>query len=95
VAGSLYISDKRIFAEDKEFDGKELFSDSNLDWDGHAWVVYGDWLADVSVCRTADGGSPRVLSKYIAKEFGKGKGLLACRRLRWTRRESGTYRNMC
>jgi hypothetical protein len=77
VAGSLYIDDKRVFGEDKEFDGKELFSKSNLDWDGHAWVVYGDWLADESVCRTADAGSPRILSKYIAKELGKG--LLACR----------------
>lgn len=79
VAGSLYIGDKRVFGEDKEFDGRELFSKSDLDWDGHAWVVYGDWLADVSVCRTADAGSPRILSKYIANELGKGKGLLACR----------------
>jgi len=79
AAGSLYIDGKRVFGEDKEFDGKELFSESNLDWDGHAWVIYGDWLADVSVCRTADAGSPRILSKYIAKELGKGKGFLACR----------------
>ncbi|WP_156918354.1 hypothetical protein [Bradyrhizobium sp. Cp5.3] len=79
VAGSLYIGDKRVFGEDNEFDGKELFSNSNVDWDGHAWVVYGDWLADVSVCRTADAGTPRILSKYIAKELGKGKGLLASR----------------
>ncbi|MEH2500482.1 hypothetical protein V1294_006961 [Bradyrhizobium sp. AZCC 1678] len=79
VAGSLYIGDKRIFGEDGEFDGKRAFSESNIDWNGHAWTVYGDWLADVSVCRTADAGSPRLLSKYIAKEIGKGKGLLACR----------------
>ena len=79
VAGSLYIGDKRVFGQDNELVGKELFSESNLDWDGHAWVVYGDWLADVSVCRTADAGSPQILSKYIAKELGKGKGLLACR----------------
>ncbi len=79
VAGSLYIGDKRIFGEDAGFDGKKAFSESNLDWNGHAWIVYGDWLADVSVCRTADAGSPRLLSRYIAKEIGKGKGLLACR----------------
>jgi hypothetical protein len=79
VAGSLYIGDKRVFGEDKEFDGKKLFSESNLDWDGHAWVVYGDWLADVSVCRTADAGSPQILARYIAKELGNGKGLLASR----------------
>jgi hypothetical protein len=79
AAGSLYIGDKRVLGEDKEFDGKQLFSESNFDWNGHAWVVYGNWLADASVCRTADAGSPRILSKYIAKELGKGKGLLACR----------------
>src|SRR5882757_3368884 len=79
VAGSLYIGDKRIFGEDGAFDGTAAFSKSNLDWNGHAWIVYGDWLADVSVCRTAEAGSPLLLSKYIAKEIGKGKGLLAYR----------------
>jgi hypothetical protein len=49
VAGSLYIGDKRIFGDDKEFDGKVLFSKSNPGWNGHAWIVYGDYLADVSV----------------------------------------------
>ncbi|MBS0528238.1 MAG: hypothetical protein JSS22_02445 [Proteobacteria bacterium] len=75
-AGSLYIGDKRVFGEDVRFDGKALLSESNLDWDGHAWIVYGDWLADVSVCCTADAGSPRILSKYIAKELGKGQRLV-------------------
>lgn len=79
VAGSLYIGDKRIFGEDGVLDGKKVFSESNIEWNGHAWIVYGDWLADVSICRTADAGSPQLLSKYIAKEIGKGKGLLACR----------------
>lgn len=77
VAGSLYIGDKRIFGEDKGFDGKELFSKSNPDWNGHAWIVYGDYLADVSVFRTADAGSPRLLSKQIAKEYGRGRGFCA------------------
>jgi hypothetical protein len=66
VAGSLYIGDKRVF-EDEKFDSKKLLSESNLDWDGHAWVVYGD------------AGSPRILPKYIAKELGTGKGMLASR----------------
>jgi hypothetical protein len=29
VAGSLHIGDKRVFGEDKKFDGKKLFSESN------------------------------------------------------------------
>jgi hypothetical protein len=59
AAGSLYIGDKRIYGEDKEFDGNVLFSKSNPDWNGHAWIVSRDYLADVSVFRTADAGSPR------------------------------------
>jgi hypothetical protein len=46
AAGLLFVDDKRVFGEEKEFDGKELLSESNLDWNGHAWVDYGDWLAD-------------------------------------------------
>jgi hypothetical protein len=76
VAGSLYIGDELIFGE--EFDGKKLFSESNLDWDGHAWVVYGDWLADVSILRTARGGTPRALASYVAKVFDPKSGLFCC-----------------
>jgi hypothetical protein len=79
AAGSLYIGDNRVFGKDGEFDGKRLFSESNPDWDGHVWIVYGDWLADVSVFRTADAGSPRILSQYVAKTFGRGRGFMACR----------------
>jgi hypothetical protein len=74
VAGSHYVDDKRIFGDDEAFDGKVLFSQSNPDWNGHAWIVYGDYLADVSVFRTADAGSPLLLSKHIAKEYGRGRG---------------------
>jgi hypothetical protein len=73
VAGSLHIGDKRVFGEDEKFDSKKLFSEPNLDWDGHAWVIYGDWLTDADAC------SPRILSKYVAKELGTGKGMLASR----------------
>ncbi|WOH59931.1 hypothetical protein [Bradyrhizobium sp. BWC-3-1] len=77
VAGSLYLGDKRIFGENKKFDGRELFSKSNLDWNGHTWIVHGDYLADVSVFRTADAGTQRLLSKYIEKEYGRGRGFCA------------------
>ena len=76
MAGSLYIGDKRIFGEDKEFDGKALFSKSSPDWNGHAWIVYGDYLADVSVFRTADGGSRGCVEAH-AREYGRGRGFCA------------------
>jgi len=41
VAGSLYIHDHRIFGEDGEFDGKRVFSESNMGWErprvGRLW----------------------------------------------------------
>jgi hypothetical protein len=73
VTGSLHIGDKRIFGEDN---GERIFPESNLDWGGHAWVVYGDWLADVSILRTAAGGTPRLLAKYVRKTFDRKTGLI-------------------
>jgi hypothetical protein len=49
VAGSLYVGDTRVFGEDGQFDGKQRFPQSDPSWDGHAWVICGDWLADASV----------------------------------------------
>ena len=80
VAGSLYVGDTRIFGEDGELDGKTRFSQTDMSWDGHAWIVYGDWLADVSVCRTADSDkSHPALKAQIHHVLGAGKGLLACK----------------
>lgn len=47
VAGSLYIDDKKIFgnnATSKQI--KDIFSNSNLDWDGHCWVIFGNFICD-------------------------------------------------
>jgi hypothetical protein len=80
VAGSLYAGDMRIFGEDVEFDGKARFSETNMSWDGHAWIVYGDWLADVSLFRTADSDkSSPALKEHVKRQFGHGKGLYACK----------------
>jgi hypothetical protein len=43
VAGSLYVGDTRVFGEEQRF------PQSDPSWDGHAWVICGDWLADASV----------------------------------------------
>ena len=80
VAGSLYVGDTRIFGEEGEFDGKKHFSASNLDWDGHAWIVYGDWLADVSLLRTAKSGkSHPTLDAHWKQTFDSRTGLYACK----------------
>lgn len=48
-------------------------------WDGHAWVMIGDCLCDLSIFRTAYGlVQPNHLSSYILEHFGTGKGAFMC-----------------
>lgn len=48
-------------------------------WDGHAWVMIGDCLCDLSIFRTAYGlVQPNHLSSYILQHFGTGKGAFMC-----------------
>jgi hypothetical protein len=80
VAGSLFAGEKRVFGEDRAINGRERFSQSDLSWDGHAWLVTGDLMADVSMFRTAySKASPPVLAAHVIREFGAGKGLFICR----------------
>ena len=77
VVGSLYVGDARIFGEDGDVDGRDRFSRSDPSWDGHAWLVSGDWLADVSIFRTAYSRvSPPALAAHVVREFGTGRGLM-------------------
>ena len=77
VAGSLYVSETRIFGEDEPFDGGERFSQSNLSMDVHAWVLFGDRLVDASIFRTADSKSSHpALREYVQREFGTGRGFM-------------------
>jgi hypothetical protein len=76
VVGSLFVKDKRIFGEDGEINGAERFSRSDFSWDGHAWVVLGSYIAEISLFRTAySPQSPRLLARHILNRFGKGRGL--------------------
>ena len=80
VAGSLFIGTTRIFGEDSELDGAARFSQSDLSWDGHAWIVSGNRLADVSIFRTAYSPfSPPALATHVLQEFGKNRGLMICK----------------
>ncbi|MGA3307387.1 MAG: hypothetical protein ABSD08_02065 [Xanthobacteraceae bacterium] len=79
VAGSLYVDDKRIFGEDSNVDG-QTFSKSNPSWDGHGWLAVGDFIADISVGRTARSGkcSP-LLTERVIRQFGPNSGLVVCK----------------
>jgi hypothetical protein len=80
VAGSVYAAGKRVFGEDGPINGKERFSRSDPSWEGHGWIISGNYLADASIFRTAySPGSPRALAAHVKAEFGTGRGLLVCK----------------
>jgi hypothetical protein len=77
VAGTLSVRGVAVFGDGRPFDGKSVFSESTSSWDGHAWVMLGYYVADVSIFRTAySAGSPPLLATHVRQEFGQGRGLL-------------------
>lgn len=78
VAGSFSIGGTCIFGKDaKGQEWKAAFSESNPSWDGHCWVMFGNFIADVSIFRTAySQHSPPVLAQFVGARFGNGRGLL-------------------
>jgi hypothetical protein len=78
VAGNLDMMGKRIFGDNKNMlNMNQAFSESNLDWDGHCWVVFGYYIGDISLFRTAySEQSPEWLRKMVRDRFGEGRGML-------------------
>jgi hypothetical protein len=75
VAGMLTVNDEPVFGDGTPMDGNAVFGHSNLDWDGHAWVMVGPYVADISIFRTAySSKSPLLLERHIYAKFGTGKG---------------------
>lgn len=58
VGGTLAIDGSIVFGRSGI---STSFTRSNLDWNGHAWILFGEYLADVSLVITAygDGGRKR------------------------------------
>ncbi len=78
VAGSLFIGDSRIFGADSQVDFDILFGRENLSWDGHAWVVFGDLLIDVSLFRTARARFCHpLLKQHVRSKFSRVVDALA------------------
>lgn len=76
VAGTLAVEGVPVFGDRKGFDGASVFASSDPDWDGHAWVMIGTYIVDISIFRTAySGRAPARLAKHIDLVFGPGKGL--------------------
>ena len=77
VAGSLSIDNSNFFFEHSSKDDIKLaFAENNMDWDGHCWIMLGNYIGDASIFRTAYQGLNSTLKNYITSRFGTGRGLL-------------------
>lgn len=76
VAGTLAADGRRVFGDAKPFDGKAVFSASNMSWDGHVWVMIGPYVADISIGWTARFGGPAPLASLVSREMGPNAGLM-------------------
>ncbi|WP_326522932.1 hypothetical protein [Sphingomonas sp.] len=63
VGGMLAIDGAAVFGHSRVTDD---FSRTNLDWGGHAWITFGEYLADVSLVTTAySSKAPRRLADRV------------------------------
>lgn len=78
IAGSLLVDGIHVFGRtSSENQIKEAFTCTNLDWDGHCWIVFGNLIGDISLFRTAySDKSPPALKEKVISEFGEGRGIL-------------------
>lgn len=76
VTGTLTVNNIPVFGDFSGFDGHLLFSNDNFDWNGHAWVMVGQYVADLSIFRTAYSKvSPPRLQNHILSHYGVGRGM--------------------
>jgi len=76
VVGTLDADGVRVFGQTELEKGPAPCLRSDLDWDGHMWVMVGNQVADISLLRTAKstGGHP-ALKQLVAREFRACAGL--------------------
>jgi hypothetical protein len=75
AAGGLAIGGRAFYRPDLAGDPSGTFDESRLDWDGHAWVVAGDSVLDLSIFRTGYSGlGPPGLLEALLHRFGPGRG---------------------
>ena len=73
VGGTLSIADRLVFGRRE---ARHSFAQTDLDWDGHAWVCLGGLIADASLLRTGRSPSaPSSLRALVGARFGPNQGL--------------------
>jgi hypothetical protein len=79
IAGALKLDGEYMYGSDRGFDGRRVFSgEEGEDWDGHCWILFGEYIVDVSLGRTAREGHCRAqLAQRIVSKFGAHAGMIA------------------
>lgn len=78
VAGALKLDGGYMYGSNLAFDGRRVFSESSEDWDGHCWLLFGSYIVDVSLGRTARSGECRAqLARAVIGTFGENVGMIA------------------
>jgi hypothetical protein len=78
VAGRLYADGVRVFGGAGSCGEETMpFLRDDLDWDGHMWVVIGEYLADITLIVTARSpGAADALSALVSREFAPDSRLM-------------------
>ena len=78
VAGGLYADGVRVFGAAGACLAEAMpFLRDDLDWDGHMWVVVGEYLADITLIVTARSpGAADALSALVSREFAADSRLM-------------------
>lgn len=79
VAGALKLDGDYMYGSDRSFDGRRVFSgEKGEDWDGHCWILFGEYIVDISLGRTARERHCRApLAQRIVSKFGPHVGMIA------------------
>jgi hypothetical protein len=76
MAGTLAVEGVPVFGDRRPFDGARVFGEADPEWSGHAWLMVGPYIVDISIFRTAySAWGPAGLAKYVDLTFGPNKGL--------------------
>ena len=74
VAGALTVAGTVVYGDEAPFDVAKVLNGSG--WNGHVWVMVGDYIVDIALFRTAySAQQPTLLSRHVHQTFGPGKAL--------------------
>lgn len=78
VAGALKLDGEYMYGSNRTVDGQRIFSHDGADWDGHCWLLFGKFVIDISLGRTARQGHCRPqLTRRVFSTFGQHVGMMA------------------